>query len=364
MNHNVNIYNTSVIPPPHGQISNFDRSLSGVQLATIVVFAVTFFLATFTLALRYVTSVLVVKEWELDVVLITLSWGTALGYFVSVSFMMKYGWGSHAWDVSLADLVNYNKYLSPTTLTYIWSPTLTKLSILSVLYRISPARPHQYAVYIIAGSLLIYTITFTVLLAGPCNPRFNGSGVCLNNLAIAQVVLNIASDLAIIILPLPTLYHLQIRFRQKLVVAGILSVGSAVLVASIVRAPYVQIFATNPDFTLKQAEAGIWSLVELNMGIVCNNLMRLKPFLNRYLPQLLTFLGMSGGKSKQKMTNSVDMNGNWKHKGSQGYQLHSIGKGNNNESFNKKAGMQDTVFEDSTKETMGDNGSTDSILRV
>lgn len=108
-----------------------------------------------------------------------------------------------------------------------WSPTLTKLSILSVLYRISPARPHQYAVYIIAGSLLIYTITFTVLLAGPCNPRFNGSGVCLNNLAIAQVVLNIASDLAIIILPLPTLYNLQIRFRQKLVVAGILSVGSA-----------------------------------------------------------------------------------------------------------------------------------------
>ncbi|KAM0368051.1 hypothetical protein ACHAPK_007253, partial [Fusarium culmorum] len=134
--------------------------------------------------------------------------------------------------------------------------------------------------------------------------------------------------------------------------------------ASIVRAPYVQIFATNPDFTLKQAEAGIWSLVELNMGIVCNNLMRLKPFLNRYLPQFLTFLGMSGGKSKQKMTNSVDMNGNWKHKGSQGYQLHSIGKGDNSESFNKKAGMQDTVFENSTKETMGDNGSTDSILRV
>jgi hypothetical protein len=136
------------------------------------------------------------------------------------------------------------------------------------------------------------------------------------------------------------------------------------LIASIVRAPYVQIFATNPDFTLKQAEAGIWSLVELNMGIVCNNLMRLKPFLNRYLPKLLTYLGLSSGRSKQKKTDSVDIKGNWKRKSSQGYQLHSIGNGDNDESYNKKAGIQAKVFEKSTKESSGHNGSTDSILRV
>lgn len=47
------------------------------------------------------------------VVLITLAWGTALGYFVSVSFMMKYGWGSHAWDITLAELVEYNKVKLP-----------------------------------------------------------------------------------------------------------------------------------------------------------------------------------------------------------------------------------------------------------
>ena len=63
----VNIYNTSVIPPPDGIVSNFDRTLSSVQIATIVVFAVTYFLATLSLGIRYATSVLVVKEWELDV---------------------------------------------------------------------------------------------------------------------------------------------------------------------------------------------------------------------------------------------------------------------------------------------------------
>ncbi|KAG4288436.1 hypothetical protein FPRO06_06088 [Fusarium proliferatum] len=157
LNPGVNIYNTFVVPPPIGQESIFDRPLSDVQLATITVFAVTCFLTTVSLALRYATSALVVKEWELDVVLITLAWGAALGYFISVCFMMKYG--------------------------------RARMLVMSLL-----------------------RIWFSV-------------------------------------------------------VGYILSIGSAVLIASIVRAPYVHIMATNPDFTRKQAEAGVWSLVELNMGI-------------------------------------------------------------------------------------------------
>ncbi|KAM0420462.1 hypothetical protein ACHAPT_011754 [Fusarium lateritium] len=359
----VDIYNTSVVPPPDGVTSNFNRTLSDVQLATIVVFGVTYFLATVSLILRYVTSLVVVREWELDVVLVTMAWGTALGYFISVSFMMKYGWGSHAWDITLAEMIQYNKYLSSTTLTYMWSPTLTKLSILTVLRRISPSQAFQAGVYAIGTALLIYTITFTALLSGPCNPRDKGSGVCLNNLAIAQVVLNIATDLSIMILPLPTLHKLQIPFRQKVVVGCILSLGSAVLIASVVRAPYVKIFATNIDFTRKQAEAGVWSLVELNIGIVCNNMMRLKPLLNRYLPTLLTKLGLSTGKSsKRNGDNSARGNASWRVGGrpSHSYQLRSMER---ERSQGKHHDDQDG-FDHSDKATSRQNGSTDSILRA
>jgi hypothetical protein len=108
-----------------------------------------------------------------------------------------------------------------------WSPTLTKLAILAVLHRISPAIWFRIGVYAISVSLISYTIVFTALLSGPCNPVDAGSGVCLNNLAIAQVVLNIATDLSIMILPLPTLHKLQIPFRQKVLVGGILCLGSS-----------------------------------------------------------------------------------------------------------------------------------------
>ncbi|CZR47249.1 uncharacterized protein FPRO_08623 [Fusarium proliferatum ET1] len=309
-----NIYNTSVVPPPIGQESNFDRPLSDVQLATITVFAVTYFLATVSLALRYATSVLVVKEWELDVVLITLAWGAALGYFTSVCFMMKYGWGSHAWDVSLADMVQYNKYLRSSR-------------------------------------------------SWPCNPKDVGSGVCLNNLAISQVVLNIATDLSIIILPLPTLHNLKIPFRQKVVVGCILSIGSAVLIASIVRAPYVHIMATNPDFTRKQAEAGVWSLVEPNMGIVCNNLMRLKPFLRTYLPRVLTFLGLTA-KSKHQGDSPSKSSGNWRARPSHSYQLNSLEHEDpHHKRFRKEPSVEEAAFGDLDKEASRHNGSTDDILR-
>lgn len=108
-----------------------------------------------------------------------------------------------------------------------WSPTLTKLSILAVLHRISPAIWFRVGVYAISVSLLSYTIVFTALLSGPCNPVDAGASVCLNNLAYAQVALNIVTDLSIMVLPLPTLHKLQIPFRQKVVVGGILSLGSA-----------------------------------------------------------------------------------------------------------------------------------------
>ncbi|ROT42261.1 hypothetical protein SODALDRAFT_341750 [Sodiomyces alkalinus F11] len=342
----IDIYNTPVVPPPEGVTPDFDPSWTQVQVATIIVFGVTYSLATATQVLRYITSTFIVKALELDVVLVTLSWLTSLGYFISVAMCMHHGWGRHAWNVSIAEAANYNNYLLPITITYIWCPTLAKLAILSVLHRISNSLWFRGFLYFIVLTLVAYTTTFTGLLAGTCNPRELGSGICLNNIAIAQVALNIWSDVAIILLPIPTILRLHLPLRQRLVIAGILTLGSAVLITSIVRAPYIQILAESPDFSLKQAEAGVWSIVELNLGIVCANLMRMKPFLRRYLPVFLEKLGFSLGKSR------VRMNGKHSHS----FQLHSI----------EAPRLQDGASRDCVAGVQGvqrDDGSTESILR-
>lgn len=75
--------------------------------------------------------------------------------------------------------------------------------------------------------LLAYTITFSVLFGGPCNPLATGSGVCLNNIAVAQAVLNIVTDAIIIALPIPTIHRLNMPLKQKIQVGVILALGSA-----------------------------------------------------------------------------------------------------------------------------------------
>jgi hypothetical protein len=42
----------------------------------------------------------------------------------------------------------------------------------------------------------------------------------------------------------------------------------------------------NPDVTYSQARAAIWSSVEINVGIVCNTVIVLRPFLSQYFPRL------------------------------------------------------------------------------
>ncbi|KAL6401780.1 integral membrane protein [Ilyonectria robusta] len=226
-------------------------------------------------------------------VLITIAWLMALANFLSVLLCIPHGWGQHAWNVTIQDATKLNRYLLPIMITYVWCPVLTRLAILSVLYRIDPSRWFRISAYAIAFAVVVYSVTFTVLLSGPCNPIDAGANNCLINLGLAQVLLSIFSDVAVIILPIPTLWKLQMPFRKKMLTGGILTLGSGVLLATIARAPYMKLLVSSTDFTQTMAEIGVVSALELNLGIVCNNLMRMKPFISRYFPNLFIKLGLS-----------------------------------------------------------------------
>lgn len=66
-----------------------------------------------------------------------------------------------------------------------------------------------------------------------------------------------------------------------------------VLFATIARAPCMKLLVSSTDFTQTVAEIGVVSVLELNLSIICNNLMRMKPFISRYFPNLLIKLELS-----------------------------------------------------------------------
>lgn len=285
-----------IAPPPPGVTPNFNPPYTDVQVSLIASTAVFLFLSTGTLALRLYTSISIARKCELDDVFITLAWATSVGFSALQMNALQYGWGKHTWDTSATQLQRYMTHVNPMASTYMLSPTLAKLAILTLYYRIHPGRTIRTLVLAVGACIVVYTVVLVVILTVPCNIIVYGNNACFQNSAIAHGFLNVIFDVVLIILPLPVIWNLNMPMRQKLIVGMIFGIGSGAIIASIGRTVVVQELAPLPDFTYYQPKTGIWSTAELNLCIVCNCLTRLRPFLKRHFPRAAISWG-SNGKS-------------------------------------------------------------------
>ncbi|UKZ75597.1 hypothetical protein TrVFT333_003285 [Trichoderma virens FT-333] len=234
------------------------------------------------------------------------------------------------------------------------------MAMLSVLYRINPSLIYRCVVVSAAVAILAYTLALTSITGGPCNPLKSGTTTCLENVALAQAVMNIVSDFAVIAIPIRTIHGLHFTLKQKISVGCILAIGSGVVVCSIARLPYVLILDSTTDVTYTEAILGVWSIVEINLGIICGCAMRLKSLVVRYLPQLGFFSSSphesethrSLGKNLQKGSNNAQRS----------YQLHSIQKENVSQGLDNGSGGDFHSYGPSPRSRGSDNGSTDKIL--
>ncbi|KAH6621293.1 hypothetical protein B0J18DRAFT_222709 [Chaetomium sp. MPI-SDFR-AT-0129] len=324
-----------LMPAPPGVTPDFFHTTE-VQISFITVFAVTFALATIALVLRLYTRICVVKSVGFDEPLLLSSWAVTLAFFIVSVKAMPAGFGRHLYEVTQTQLVGYLERLLSLALTYIWPPTLTKLSILVLYWRISPNKIFRICIALTALVLIGYSVTFTVLFSGPCNPLLGTpeSAICLNNIAVAQAVLNIVTDGVIIVLPIPTIHGLNMGLKQRVTVGLILGLGSAACIASIVRVAYVRAMVNDPDVTFTQCSAAVWSLLEMNLGILCNALAALKPFVRQHLPHLFSSAGWGSGRKSGHPEDGSNTGGNTNNSASKrsrkwghSYHLHSIGNG-------------------------------------
>jgi len=92
------------------------------------------------------------------------------------------------------------------------------------------------------GAMLVFYIIVTFLKVGLCKPISlfwdpNIKGTCLNEhvIFIADTVMSVVSDLAILALPVPLLWSLQMPLKKKLRIAVLLGAGGVATATSIVR---------------------------------------------------------------------------------------------------------------------------------
>ncbi|OCK83948.1 hypothetical protein K432DRAFT_401566 [Lepidopterella palustris CBS 459.81] len=289
------------IPPPVGEVSNF-HGQTKIQRKFILTYSCTLAFATVFLALRMYTRGILVQKIGLDDTAIVLAWMFSIAFFICSligkdPIAMNYGFGRHMWDTPATSMKMYLKLLVPIIITYIWAPMLTKFSILILYHRVNPNKWFRACLYIIALIITSYSLATIFIVGAGCQPTESSHGYCLNQLALWQSILNIATDFLMMLIPLPMLYKLQLPVRQKIALGFIFMVGSSVVFTSIVRITYIMNLLDKPDITYYEATACVWSSVELNFGIICNCLTVLKPFAKRHMPGLFSSTNGSHSKS-------------------------------------------------------------------
>ena len=85
----------------------------------------------------------------------------------------------------------------------------------------------------------------------------------------ATSAINIIADIWILLLPIPTLLKVQRPRREKLALLVIFSLGAFSCIASIVRLYSVGIYTESKDPFFDSVPINVWSMVEINVGILC-----------------------------------------------------------------------------------------------
>ena len=152
---------------------------------------------------------------------------------------ISFGLGKHIWNLNpvLTDLAydvgRVTKALYGCYLAYATAITFTKLSIMATYIRIFPNGLLRYTIYGIGVIVTVFWITSIFSIIFTCIPveaAWNYSitdAKCIHILTYfyTSTGVNIATDLLLCFLPLPTIWSLQMAKAQRVVVCFIFGLG-------------------------------------------------------------------------------------------------------------------------------------------
>ncbi|RSH95859.1 hypothetical protein EHS25_000952 [Saitozyma podzolica] len=277
-----------------------------VFIVTLVIISV----ATLFVVLRLISKWGVTHKANPDDYVVVVGWVFTVGLSVSIMIGTHVGLGSPDSAIKPEWFMPLKQCTYAFTVLYNPAIMATKTAILILYYRIAAA--HLFlryaslftmAVINIAGIVLTFIYIF---LCRPVNAAFSlVDGTCIDIVALylSSMPINVLTDLAILLLPLPILTSLRMEFRDKVILVATFIVGGFVTIVDVVRIVYLQealkeellvnpsasITANTPppNFTYHASFSLMWSVVEVSVGIMCCCVLVLKPLVMGVMPKLL-----------------------------------------------------------------------------
>lgn len=204
------------------------------------------------------------------------------------------------WTLKDFQITNVLFYYFMGEVFYVLALGFSKISILFFYLRVFPAKEVRMQIYAVMGLCAAYTIAFFFATTLQCMPvslawtQWDGlhAGKC-NDIHLQgwiAAAINILLDITVMVLPLKHLAGLNMTLKRKLMVMSMFSVGAIVIFVSAMRLYSLIHFANSTNITWDYVEAGYWSLIEVDVSIICGCMPAHRMLIARVWPTIkLTF---------------------------------------------------------------------------
>ncbi|KAF7719103.1 MFS-type L-fucose-proton symporter [Penicillium ucsense] len=284
--------------------------------ATLGVSITVFVIASIFVALRFVSRIFIVRKVGLHDYVMLLAWVLDFGFSFSLFYATKYGLGMHSSEIPFEDQFALNK--ATYAFTVLYNPALMAVKTSILIFYLTLTRNNkifQIANYVTLAVVNAAGFALTMVNVFQCHP-FSASFVpgvpngatCIDivTLYLSSSPVNIVTDLAILFLPIPILTQMRLPFKQKVILVVTFSFGFFVAVVDVIRIAFLQRAAiskslaletihlqnnTDADFSWYASLSFMWSVVEVNISIICGCVPSLKPLVTRLMPKLIRDTG-------------------------------------------------------------------------
>lgn len=270
----------------------------GQQITLVVVSSLMTFFGVLALSLRVAGRYLVVRHLGIDDWLMVGGTFFTVGYLIEILYGLRFGEGLHGINLSIDNMSNILKIIYAIQLTYNTVLTLVKCSIVSFYLRLATVdstfrRLCKATIQFIA---VLYVISQLVAIM-QCLPikanwdlTENIPKQCINTLVYyyTNAAINIIVDIWILVLPIKTLSGIKRPTRDKIVLLVIFGVGAFSCLSSIIRLYTVRIYAQSSDPFYDGVPINTWSMIEVNVAIVCASVPAMKPLFTKTIRERMT----------------------------------------------------------------------------
>ncbi|KAI4596754.1 hypothetical protein KJ359_005096 [Pestalotiopsis sp. 9143b] len=220
------------------------------------------------------------------------------------------------WMLDNYDNITYILYLYYwDEILYLFVVPATKISILCFYLRIFPRREFRIGAWVLIGANVLYFFAFEIITIFQCTPipgawlEWDGTyeAACrdVNLQAWVAAAVCIVLDVALIALPMPELWNLNLSLKKKVQVMLMFAVGIFVTIVSILRLQWLLVFAKTTNVTQDFVPVGVWSTVETSVGIICACMPAVRSLCATVAPKMF---GTTKGKSSQYPTGNSTSN--------------------------------------------------------